>query len=129
MNLFSPHRQQWSQQVSVPLAHGSGASNARAAQEIEQHGLRSVTTVVSQGNPVGADSLVGRMPRAPRRGLQAIRAFPFDIDVINSEMDTPRSACALAEIRPTIGMGAEPVVHVKCRNRSRQEANDMQKND
>ena len=99
--------------------HTGGAGNPRPAQQIEQRRFGLVIAVVRQRQPVGIDRGECAITAAPRRRFQAFAAVALHFDADDVERNRQAAAEGRAEIRPRIGMRAEAVMHMQCRERKR----------
>ena len=99
--------------------HAGRAGNPRPAQQIEQRRFGLVVAVVRQRQPVGIDRGECAITAAPRRRFQAFAAVALHFDADDVERNRQTAAEGRAEIRPRIGMWAEAVMHMQCRERKR----------
>jgi len=91
--------------------HRRRAARARAAQQVEEHGLGLVVELVRERDRVRAQPREHRAARLARRRLEAPARLRH-ADAAHGERHAPVAAQLPAEARPGVGVRAQPVVHV-----------------
>ena len=90
----------------------SRTCNARTAQQIKQHRLGLVATMMRQQQHIGAATGQRCMTRRTRRSLKPVRGSVRHRHPGDFERNFEFTADVGAECRPVIGIRRQPVMHV-----------------
>ena len=95
--------------------HGCRALDPRTAQHLQQHGLGLVIEVVRGGHDIGAAAAQAAITLVAGGGFEPEARVGRDPDPLDAQRDATTRALAFAETGPVVGVGAQPMMNVQCR--------------